>query len=123
MNYNELLDKLYEYYSDLYQKNKKVGLALPIKKLDGERSYIKPPIQLFEELLTDDLFCQEIGIDIYSKELTHQERYKLWFRNNYETGMEYYDTNKVDFDNSYYEQTPEKLLTVKFNNQTYSCYK
>ena len=44
------------------------------------------------------------------KELTDEERYNIWFNNNYETGMErYFDPNKLpDFDNEYYTPTPKR---------------
>ena len=40
--------------------------------------------------------------------LTDEERYNIWFNNNYETGMErVFNPNELpDFDNSYYEPTP-----------------
>jgi hypothetical protein len=44
------------------------------------------------------------------RNLTDEERYNIWFTNNYETGMErHFDPNNLpDFDNSYYEPTPTK---------------
>ena len=44
------------------------------------------------------------------KELTDEERYNIWFNNNYETGMErYFDPNNLpDFDNEYYTPTPKR---------------
>jgi thymidylate synthase len=44
------------------------------------------------------------------KELTDEERYNIWFNNNYETGMErYFDPNNLpDFDNEYYVPTPKR---------------
>lgn len=121
MTYNELIHKLYDYYSDLYQKDKTIGLQLPIKL--KEQTYVKPPLNLFEDLIKDDLFCQKISINFYSRELSYQERYDLWFINNFETGMEYNDSSIVDFDNSYYEYTPKELIVIQFNNKNYSCYK
>ena len=43
----------------------------------------------------------------YERELTYKERYKLWFSNNYETGLEYCEDNVPDFDNKYYTSTPK----------------
>ena len=42
--------------------------------------------------------------------LTDEERYHIWFNNNYETGMErFFDPNELpDFDDPYYEPTPIK---------------
>ena len=52
-----------------------------------------------------DQAMEQIGRD-----LTDEERYNIWFINNYETGMErYFDPNNLpDFDNEYYEPTPKR---------------
>jgi thymidylate synthase len=44
------------------------------------------------------------------RELTDEERYNIWFNNNYETGMErYFDVNnQPDYDNDYYQITPKR---------------
>jgi len=46
------------------------------------------------------------GFQIYTKELSDERRYNIWFNNNYETGMErFFDANNLpDFDNSYYSK-------------------
>jgi len=123
MSYNELLNKLYEYYGELYQKDKTLGLLLPLKRIDNIKTYIKPPIELFEGLLNDDSFCEKIGIDYYKRDLTYKERYDIWFKNNYETGMEYSDSIEIDFKNSYYEYTPKELVTIQFDKKNHTCYK
>ena len=48
---------------------------------------------------------EQIGID-----LTDEERYHIWFGNNYETGMErFFDPNNLpNFDDVYYEPTPNR---------------
>jgi thymidylate synthase len=45
---------------------------------------------------------QQIG-----RELSYEERYHTWFANNYETGFEYNENEKVDFDNPYWTPTPK----------------
>jgi thymidylate synthase len=44
------------------------------------------------------------------RELTDEERYNIWFNNNYETGMErFFNPDKLpDYDNPYYEPTPKR---------------
>jgi thymidylate synthase len=44
------------------------------------------------------------------RDLTNEERYNIWFNNNYETGMErFFNPNELpDFDNEYYEPTPKR---------------
>lgn len=48
---------------------------------------------------------EQIGVD-----LTDEERYNIWFNNNYETGMEKFFISEQlpDFDNDYYEPTPTR---------------
>jgi thymidylate synthase len=48
---------------------------------------------------------EQIGI-----ELTDEDRYNIWFNNNYETGMEkFFDPNNLpNFEDSYYEPTPNR---------------
>jgi hypothetical protein len=41
-----------------------------------------------------------------SVKLTYEERYHIWFKNNFETGMEYNPDIVPDFDNEYYVPTP-----------------
>jgi thymidylate synthase len=44
------------------------------------------------------------------RDLTNEERYNIWFNNNYETGMErFFNPNELpDFDNEYYKPTPTR---------------
>jgi thymidylate synthase len=44
------------------------------------------------------------------RDLTDEERYNMWFNNNYETGMErFFNPNELpDFDNEYYKPTPKR---------------
>jgi thymidylate synthase len=45
---------------------------------------------------------QQIG-----RELSYEVRYHTWFANNYETGFEYNESEKVDFDDPYWTPTPK----------------
>lgn len=69
--------------------------------------------QFVNMLLTDDDFYQKWG-DNSCEELTYEERYRIWFSNNYETGMEYNPVytppTEPDWDNDYYEPTPKRKL-------------
>jgi hypothetical protein len=62
-----------------------------------------------KKILVDDKFYQEWGEDC-CEELQYLERYKIWFGNNYETGMEFISEIVPDFDNDYYEPTPKRKL-------------
>lgn len=63
--------------------------------------------QFVNMLLTDDEFYQRWG-EGSCVELTYEERYKIWFSNNYETGMEYNLEIIPDWDNDYYDSTPKR---------------
>ena len=68
--------------------------------------------QFIYKLLNNDDFYQKWGENC-CEELTYEERYKIWFSNNYETGFEYDDEKLItiiDFDNSYWEPTPKRKL-------------
>lgn len=55
---------------------------------------------------------------IENRDLTLEERYKFWFVNNFQTGMEYYfdPQNLPDFDNPYWAPTPKKIITTHDEN-------
>lgn len=55
------------------------------------------------------------GFECYTRELTYDERYRLWYQNNYQQGFEY-DVNgvEVDFDNDYWVPTPKRELSLKW---------
>jgi hypothetical protein len=63
-------------------------------------------------------------LKIEERELSLEERYHIWFTNNYETGMErYFDPNNIPkFDDPYYEPTPTKLITITYNDKTIEIY-
>ena len=73
---------------------------------------------------TDPEFSEKWGLKIEERELTLEGRYHIWFTNNYETGMERcFDPNNIpDFDNSYYNTTPTKLITITYNDKTIESY-
>ena len=67
------------------------------------------PDEFINKLLFDDDFYQKWGEDC-CEELTYEERYKIWFANNFETGLEYTPSIEPDWDNDYYEPTPKRKL-------------
>lgn len=78
--------------------------------------------QFIELLIKDKKISEKYQINISKRELTYKERYKLWFSNNYETGMEYYENIIPDFENSYYEPTPKFVTYVTKENTTEEFY-
>ena len=62
------------------------------------------------------------GFQVYTTELTYQERYKIWFSNNYETGFEYNEEENVDFDNTYYSPTPTRKISLMWNQRSVDSF-
>jgi thymidylate synthase len=64
------------------------------------------------------------GFQIYTKELSDERRYNIWFNNNYETGMErFFDPNNLpDFDNPYYKQTPKRAISLMWNQRSVDTF-
>ena len=62
------------------------------------------------------------GFQVYTRELTYNERYSLWFSKNYETGMEYNELIIPDFENEYYEKTPERAISLMWNQRSVDTF-
>jgi thymidylate synthase len=62
------------------------------------------------------------GFQVYTRELSYSERYKLWFSNNYETGMEYHEENIPDFDDEYYCPTPTRAISLMWNQRSVDTF-
>jgi thymidylate synthase len=64
------------------------------------------------------------GFQLYTTKLSDKRRYNIWFNRNYETGMErFFDPNKLpDFDDSYYEPTPTRELSLMWNQRSVDTF-
>lgn len=62
------------------------------------------------------------GFQVYTRELTYSERYSLWFSRNYETGMEYDESIIPDFEDKYYEKTPERAISLMWNQRSVDTF-
>jgi thymidylate synthase len=62
------------------------------------------------------------GFQVWTRELSYSERYKIWFNRNYETGMEYYEGNVPNFDDSYYEPTPTRAISLMWNQRSVDTF-
>lgn len=62
------------------------------------------------------------GFQVYTRELSNKERYKIWFNNNYETGMEYNETVVPDYENSYYTPTPSRAISLMWNQRSVDTF-
>jgi len=62
------------------------------------------------------------GFQVYTRELSYNERYDIWFTNNYETGMERNYDNRPDFDDEYYTPTPSRAISLMFNQRSVDTF-
>jgi thymidylate synthase len=62
------------------------------------------------------------GFQVYTRELSYSERYRLWFNKNYETGMEYDENVVPDFDNDYYDKTPKRAISLMWNQRSVDTF-
>ena len=58
------------------------------------------------------------GFQVYTRVLSKNERYRIWFNNNYQQGMEYNTEQEVDYDFSYYQPTPERAISLMWNQRS-----
>jgi thymidylate synthase len=62
------------------------------------------------------------GFQVYTRELSDKERYNYWFKNNYETGMEYNESNIPNFDDDYYTTTPKRSISLMWNQRSVDTF-
>ncbi len=62
------------------------------------------------------------GFQCYTRLLTYQERYKIWFKNNYQTGFEFNNNEVVDFENEYWTPTPERAISLMWNQRSVDTF-
>jgi hypothetical protein len=123
--YNQIIDEVYENYSDAYEKDNSLGRLLLIKRTDGKSTYRKIDKDTFIVLCTQDKsFSERWGLKIEEQMLSEERRYNIWFNNNYETGMErFFNPEQLpDYHNPYYTPTPTKEITVSYNGEKISFY-
>ena len=107
--YNQILDEAYANYMNTWpSKIPRIGPCLKEEFINACK--------------TNTEFSETWCLKIEEQELTYKQRYKIWFRNNFETGMEYCEDIEPDFTNDYYEPTPTKLITVTYNNTKTEIY-
>lgn len=58
------------------------------------------------------------GFQVTARPLSGIERYKLWYKNNFETGLEYNENANINFDDSYYTTTPKYGFTVHWQQRS-----
>jgi hypothetical protein len=120
----ELLNEAYKNYSNKLLFNEK-DCHVDYSINQPNKTFIPYSQEEFiNKCKRDSEFSEKWGLKIEERELSLEERYNMWFNNNYETGMErFFDPNKLpDFDDPYYEPTPTKLITISYNDKTIESY-
>jgi thymidylate synthase len=62
------------------------------------------------------------GFQVYTRKLSNKERYRIWFGNNYQQGMEYDPDQEIDFSSSYYQHTPERAISLMWNQRSVDTF-
>jgi thymidylate synthase len=62
------------------------------------------------------------GFQVYTRKLSNKERYRIWFGNNYQQGMEYDPDQEIDFRSSYYQHTPERAISLMWNQRSVDTF-
>lgn len=106
--FDSLINQVYQEYWN----------SIPTK---GDRTYYHKE-GFITKIKEDPEFSKQWDLKIEEHTLTYQERYRYWFVNNFETGMEFLPEVKPDFTNEYYDSTPTKLIKVTRNNNIFEYY-
>lgn len=62
------------------------------------------------------------GFQIFTRELTYEERLEIWFKNNYETGFEHTSKSTVNFDDEHLEPTPSRGISLMWNQRSVDTF-
>ena len=62
------------------------------------------------------------GFQVYTRELRYKERYDIWFKNNYESGLERNYDNIPNFDDEYYTPTPIRAISLSWNQRSVDTF-
>jgi thymidylate synthase len=62
------------------------------------------------------------GFQVYARELSAKERYRIWFDSNYETGMEYHSSQTPDFEDPYWKPTPKRAVSLMWNQRSVDTF-
>jgi hypothetical protein len=115
--YNQIIDEAYENYSKEYEKDNSVGLTMLVKRVDGKSMHRKPNIEMFVTMCTyDSHFSERWGLKIEERELSLEERSKVWNETHNPVGNIY--THNQYNDNN----IPTKLITVTYQENKIEVY-
>ena len=82
MTYDSILEKAYSNYSTEFDKDNSVGLTLLVARTEGESSYRKPTIEMFEGLIEAvKTFSERWNVLIEDRQMTWEESTKWVMQN------------------------------------------
>jgi hypothetical protein len=120
--YNQIIEDFYKIYYSYASKLEEPDYDVHVEDLNQHRVRCLTKEEFMNQIKIDKVFSERWSLKIDELNLTNSERYKIWFANNYETGVEYNENVIPDFDNEYYEKTPTKLITVTYKNEKLEFY-
>jgi len=116
--YNQLIDKAYQDYSLDYEKDNSIGLCLLIARMDGKSSYRKPSKEMFEGMLiNDESFAAMRGFESEVRNMTFEEQIQ-WVMRYTDVELE----NLAITEKVHDPETPTKIITIKYKNETAQIY-
>ena len=119
--YNQIINEAYENYSKEYEKDNSIGMCLLVARMDGKKTYRKPDKEMFIGLCThDSVFSEKWGLKIEERELSLEERKKLYegeFTPGIEVTNDHWLNSKLTTRN-----IPTRLITLTYNNETIESY-
>jgi thymidylate synthase len=62
------------------------------------------------------------GFQVYTRKLSKEEKYRIWFSKNYETGMEYDSTQEPDYENPYYASIPDRAISLMWAQRSVDTF-
>jgi hypothetical protein len=117
--YRLLLEQAYSDYSDDYKQDNSIGILLLIARADGNPTYKKPNIRMFEMLIiSDKKFARDRNITIESRLMTWEEKIEWVMRN---TDIELENLYIVEEANK--PTTPTIISIITYNGSTEKQYK
>jgi hypothetical protein len=116
----ELLDEAYKNYSKEYEKDNSIGMCLLVARLDGKKTYRKPDKEMFVGLCTSDkTFSEKWGLKIEERELSLEERVKIWDEKYLKDVLPENSMDNLDLDG---DNIPTKSITITYNDTTIESY-
>ena len=115
--YTDLLNDAYMNYLKQYEKGNRVGIV----NYSDPLQYIPYSNEEFiNKIKTDDEFAKKWGFQVYTRELSLEERMKILI--NKGTGWNIIEFNNRGHEYMNEENLPTRAISLTYNNQTIEIY-